>query len=509
MTRRNGEAPDDVELDDAEEIPPAGAIPDPGSPLPATLPARVRQELKEEQEKDKLADAYAGALAGLDLENHQYRFSLYRLKPTHFMGRNITGLLTTYDAPPDIEDIMEEHGGEVYQIRIKGPNPKDPKKTMSKPVDLPRINHPPKTASTPDGAIPLNQLPPAPPPTNEFASVIGTMLERQAALLADQAKASREDMKALVMSQRAIPAVDPELAAARAEAAAERQRQHEKELAKITADTEARKAADDRADRQRQASEDKAEKERQRQHDLALKQIDAQAAARKEEEATRRHEQQKLADRIEASEKASATRFEKMMDQFTSQVKELSRKKDDDDPVEKILKLNQLMDVLKGDQDNKPTEIQGALAKVLTQLPDKADKLITVLATRGSAPAKKQIAAKTVQPGSVAAAGPVTVVQEPSAEPTFAWPTEGMDPGEQAKLLARNVEAALNSRWDSKRIYDDVVKKFEVLRPFIKVFSQEQLFSAFMAEVGPESVVGSPRGKQSVRIIHALLTKEA
>ncbi len=520
-------------LDLAAETPPTASVPTLASPAPNGAPpyrsAKVRAEERKEAERDNLIEQLNDFTKGLDLNAGKYTFNLYRTEPKWHAGR-VTGtdtgmLIATYPGKhPEIEEIMQEHGGEQYHFKVRGPNPEDPLKIKSWTFRLPRIAGAPKTVSTHNGTLPIDQ---APIPNQQNSSDAALNLVRETTkMMVDKMEGTTKVIQDVLLARSQVPQIDPALQRAQDDAREERKQAHERELAKIKADAElaVSKSKQDAEEANRRRDEER--EERKQAHELRLKEMElkskeddnkraADAQARKDEAEARKEETKLYMKMMDDNRKATEAAVAKLADK-------LDDKNDQGSVIKQMLMMEDLKDRLTG-RDKKDTG--GSIADaVKDSIPKALDTIKFAIERIGGGPAAAPAQAQTrkqIAPGTVASVPvpgsetpPPPVVEQPAAAPAtpleFAFPTENTSPIESIQMLAANIEMALRSKWLAPQIFTDVVQKFpESVITVLKLATLDQAMDEIEKNAPGDAVLRSPRGKQAVRIIYGLLKQKA
>lgn len=508
-----------------EEAPPPAFAP---APRPVTMSARARQEQRVEDEKDRNADELSAAIAQWAIPGKKYSFDLMRLRPASYKdeatGRTFAPgrddgkgmFLQHYDEAPTLAEIEDVHGGTDYVLVAKGPDKDNPDKLATKRFKV-AILGPPKTLGMPTGAIPFAHVPaPAAPADNTVASVTQNMMTMMQAMLEN----SRKDTQAMLatiqqaQSKPAAPTIDPATMLRLEEERAEKQRQHELSMKRMELETLARQRADEAAREEARIAREEARAERQRQHDKELAAMKAAEEARREEARERRAESDRLSQMFQQSQKDQASSMEKMLAR-------LEQGKKQEDPEERILRTIELVDRLRGTNDKQETPkeegpITKAIANALPEVLKTADKFLNnriqpAPAAAPARPTQPTIIAVDEPPALAAPAAPATapaVEVQKEQLPPFEWPAEDADLTQQAGLLGKNIELALQAQWGHKRIFDEVLLKFPAsFLGMLRALPMEAIISSIEQNAPADAAIRTNSGKLTMRLLYKALVK--
>lgn len=480
------------------------------------MSARQRQEKRQEDEKDALNEQLQSYLRGLDFTGDRYKVNLYRVEPKFFRQRTVGSaqgmLVESYTSMPEIEDIQRQHGGEKYYVVIKGPDPSDPRKTTSKRFNLPLIAGDPKTVSTPNGGMPLDQVP---VPVDKSAEAAQVNLQREMLTMFKEVNSeSKRDMremleKVALASKPVAPTIDPAAQQAIEDRRAAERMAHEKELKRIETEGKLREKETELRLKEIEVKQKADEAEKQRQHEWAMKQLEIQANERMASMKNQNETIKEIMTTVQTAQKETVATFEKT-------VEKLSKK--DEDPFEKLMKVMELQkmlkDSVKDDDATPPTSVGEVLKASLPQVTATIEK---ILGNRQPQPATGQqqpvarLAPNTVGVVDLPAPDqPPAQLEAPKAEEPaldLAWPApDSTDIEAISRMLAENIEKALRAGWESTRIHEQIVKKFpELYLLGMKGFSIDQVMEAVDKHVPEDATLRSPRGRKAIRIIHGLL----
>jgi hypothetical protein len=514
---------------------PPPSEPDPPPSIPVLAPpqngtgimsAKARAEVRKEAEREDLVGQLNEFTRGLDINAGKYTFNLYRTEPKWSRGR-VTGtdtgmLIASYAGKhPEIEEIMQEHGGEQYHFRVKGPNPENPGKDRNWTFKLPRIAGEPKTVSTHNGTLPIDQ---APLPNQQPAQDGAFSLVREVMkTMTDKNTEAIELIKSMAFNQPKAPSVDPALLEAQAASREERRQAHEKEIARINAEAVTRAAEVKAAAEADKARRDEEREERKQAHELALKKMETDAKiaeqkfqldaeARKADADARRQDMKDFLKVIDDNRKETSAQFAKIAERMDD-------KNDSKSVIKTMLEIEDLKDRLTG-RDKK--EDSGSISDVLKEsLPKAMDTLKFAIervtgggggSSTPAQPAQRQITPGTVVsmpvPGTEQPPPPAAVQPDaaPQELPPFVFPTDETPPGEAIQMLGANIELALRAKWLGPKIFSDVVEKFPAaVIGLVKMTPLDQAMDAIEKTAPGDAVLRSPRGKTALRIIYGLL----
>lgn len=511
-----------------EEAPPPAFAP---APRPVTMSARARQEQRVEDEKDRNADELSAAIAQWAIPGKKYSFDLMRLRPASYKdeatGRTFAPgrddgkgmFLQHYDEAPTLAEIEDVHGGTDYVLVAKGPDKDNPDKLATKRFKV-AILGPPKTLGMPTGAIPFAHVPaPAAPPDNTVASVTQNMMQMMQAMM-DNARKDTQAMLATIQAAQnqkpPAPVVDPAVMLRLEEERAEKQRQHELSMKRMELETLARQKADEAAREEARIAREEARAERQRQHDKELAAMKAAEEARREEARERRAESDRLSQMFQQSQKDQAASMEKMLAR-------LEQGKKQEDPEERILRTIELVDRLRGTNDKQETPkeegpITKAIANALPEVLKTADKFLNNRIQPASAAAPARPTQPTIiavdEPPALAAPAAAAPATTPAVEvqeqlPPFEWPAEDADLTQQAGLLGKNIELALQAKWGHKRIFDEVLLKFPAsFLGMLRALPMEAIISSIEQNAPTDAAIRTNSGKLTMRLLYKALVKK-
>lgn len=419
-----GDDDDPLDLSREDRFPPRPGSADPLAPTVAEMRANAK-------ETDKV---YQEAFAGYDTKRGKWTFTLMRDKPKMWtdartgVTRDIEGRLGSWDEPLSEEEVAAQFGGGSYHWRPYGPDPKNPSHSVAKP----RV--PFKMAGDP--IVPMT----GPAAASDNSLVKEVMARQQADMMRkekelDEArKFAEQQRRDLAKSQEnAMQAVMDTMAKLMNPQGQQQMLLEERRLAEARAreDAAVRAKADEAAERrhresldaiEKRAREDREAAERRHQQSLeAAKQQHEREMARIKGENDRALELARTSEKDSGkmmstllemqqrmaaeNEKRTASNNELMMRQMAAlgEMKEgfllKMVDKKDVDPLDQLLKLKQVSELLGGgpvDKDgwDRAAEVLGPIAK------DLGPGLIGLLQARGQQPGQPQ---QRFQPGTVAA----------------------------------------------------------------------------------------------------------
>lgn len=513
--------------DGAEKPPPAK--PDNGK----TLSAKIREEMRLEKERDDNAEELAGFLAGICIPGKKYTYDLFRLKPITFRDEDpmsptygrifITGkddgkglFIQHYEDEPQIHELADAHGGREYSIAVKGPNKDDPKRISTVRHKF-SIGGNPKTVGSADGGVPFAHSHQAfSPMTSPGSDVATTMI----GMVKDVLTQSRQDMKEMLASvqKSSVPVVDPAAERRWQEEQAEKKREHEARLAKEKLDADERREAarierEERREREKEEREERRE-EAKRQHDKEMKLMEQQAEQRREDEKRRREDEDKREKRHEELLKEQRQSMEKLVEKIT---------KKEDDPEKRLLNTIQLVDEIRGGKEKE----EGALGKALPDIVKSVKELASQAMTRlGPSEQKKSVTTQakpkedTVLLTETTESTAAEKTAPASTEPQFEWPSKEAverwtqeDQIEIGQMFSRNVEAALQAKWEGsegfRRVWNEMVINFPPKFHAVLIeFPMDTLLSVVESRAAEGSALKSAAGKQMMRWIYKAIKKK-
>jgi hypothetical protein len=224
-----------------------------------------------------------------DWESGDYDVSILRVQPQTWHGRNIQGYIAAFPHAIDENFISENFGGGVYDLKIRGPNPRSGGAakgfldgTRVKISGEPKVSPMDKSIAFDGGGIMLNEPQPGPPSMRQVADIRGQSAQKRIMMGGDQGMAPMSDQ-------------DPSLIKMSFNSMMERERQTAKEAAGLR----------ERLIEQKQGGGDSVTREAMRIiKESADRALDAErSAAEKMQEAESRHRED----------------FEKMVDRMNSQ----------------------------------------------------------------------------------------------------------------------------------------------------------------------------------------------
>jgi hypothetical protein len=219
-----------------------------------------------------------------DWESGDYDVSILRVQPQTWHGRNIQGYIAAFPHAIDENFISENFGGGVYDLKIRGPNPRAGGAAKGfldgsrvKISGEPKISPMDKSIAFDGGGIMLNEPQAGPPSMRQMTSIRGQGEQRRIIMGGDQGSSTDQDPSLIKMSFNSMM---------------EREKQSSREAANLR----------ERLIEQKQGGGDSVTKEAMRIiKESADRAIDAErSAAEKMQEAESRHREdfEKMVDRM-------------------------------------------------------------------------------------------------------------------------------------------------------------------------------------------------------------------
>jgi hypothetical protein len=486
---------------------------------PRSRSAREAVDQRREDERVLLAHELDVLKKKIALGDGAYKCRLYRSEP-FWVGKHKTGapgkglFLTAYPEPPEIDDIQRVHGGGKYKIEIIGPDPDNQARTRTWMSDIPPIDGPPLTEGAFDlaagvaGARPIVDAPAvvAEKPKDDSANLM-------LSTMADMLKRSQDDTKAMmnsVLSAR-VPVMDPAVTMAREEAKIANQQAHELRLEQLKLDATSRADAARLAADEAKEARDRDREDRKLQHEKELEQMKITAEARRADELRRSEDLKAIISTVQESNRTTMAALQEGQKTIAAALEKVAEKKSSEDPIAGLLRLEELRNALLGgnDKDEKEGDVlKRSLANSVDKLVDKTEFLVDKFVGFGDRKERKllkgTVAAVDLEPPAPAAAAAPPAATGTARVPNFTWPTDATPDNEQLDMIIRNVEEALQARWDPQRIYKEVMLRFpERTLGMLRMFSVEKAMEV-VSQVAPAgSAIRSPRG---AAIVKALIT---
>jgi hypothetical protein len=464
--------------------------------------ARARAEDRLETEKETLHLNWDEWMQRMGAAGKSYRMLLVRTHPRAWRGRRAYGPLETSATPMEPQDVLDVHGGGKYKGKVSGPDPDNPAKTRTWEVDY-EFEGDPLTISArlPDGT--------------QGAMAIEEAFKTNAAMPASAGDSSLEMMREMMnfmreredRDRRAIPPPAPPAV-------------DTVELARIASSEKIEAAKIEAARQDRLHAEQQAEANRR--HDLEMKKIDAavetakvEAQKRADETKEARAATEKLVETINASNKEAISTVTKIVDEIGKRLEDVSKRKEEDVPTQ-LLKWKGVLETLKGEKEDKEEPGTDIAATLAENIPNVVKLAETYIKERYGKEAPRN-PTPSVQPGTTIAVPLVTaratahVAPQPAStvpDPTFDFPGDYATPEEAVKMLAGNLEKAIPAKWTSQRFFDEVVLKFPAqIKGVLKMAPLDMWFAQIEQYAGEASVLRSPRAKQIISVLHALLLR--
>lgn len=443
---------------------------------------RIAAQRTEKAHKSAVRE-YDKLLRALATKADQYTMRLVREKPEFVGSVRTGGFLQVYDQWVEIEEIAREHGGEIYRMEVDGPDPDRPgKRLRGKRIKLMPIARPPLTYSTPNGPRLISDAMAAKVAQGEQA-VTTSVLD----MVREMISTSRADMKDMIASLKESkePRDNP----------AELQLQ----IAKINADTELAKVKALELLDDKKAERDERAAERQRQHEKELKSMELASDKAAADAAERRAEADRITNQMNALVAKMEEGQRKLVETLTTTMGQNNR----GSMVKELLEMEELRKVLRGEVD--PPD-KSAFDKFVDALPGLSESLKTTVKTWRDQSAQGQ-SPQQPAPDSVPRLPPGTTVaaeMPPDEEPPFVWPPEDATISALATALGTNIELALRAGWRVGRIAAQVLPRFpKGFLDQVSMLSPEKVFE-YVVEASPmDAILRSPRGELALRELHS------
>ncbi len=591
----DGDDGDDDEDDDEIVVPSASRPPLTHSPErqiivtrpgPATASAETVARTESATQAKEAVKDFHEILGALDIKALAHKIHVFRMKPergTYDDGeeiplKGICGEVIEYrgvESIPDEDFIRERFGGGLYEIRVFGPAANGKgwirKATREIPIPGPPILPHRRKAPGSQDAVLKTVLEQNEKERVRLAKEAADARERNDRLLMEQSKRQDQMMMTMMGPQKSVEQIAAEreerrLEAEKAErrhqeAIAEARRQHDLQLKQMelqqqrqieearlqqaTAqrqfemqmqaqrDSQAAALAAQQAQAQQQAQQ------QQQQMQMQMKQMEMQQAA---QQAAALAQQNMSMQMMQQQQTAAQQQMNLMTQLMTSANSEksvfleklLTKKDDDGDGFDKLLKMKEVIDVFSGKSDGE--DGRETWEKVLDKVTDNLPKLPSMLqaANQLRGPQQQPATKKGLAPGSVVAAAiPEKAVEQLPAQTTTGAPTtEGAQPETitidpsandltefrgptteeindiptSLKILVQNIDLAMQRDLTAEQIKDRIVSQWPPEQVQLLTMQDAQGIVDAIEERTPDSwKIVSPGGKRTLRELHALL----
>lgn len=549
---------DDDDTDDADIVGPSR----PSLSLGRSTPLSTGQSRVVAQQNAHELEEY---LHNLDFSAGRYTISVFRIEPELDPETNkpIKGYLEKFTRPISLDEIAKKHGGGKYRAMVQGPrSPNDTNASTilsNKHFDIAGDPIVQRRGATPAaGALPTgveNLLKASMENADkQIERVSDENRELQKMFLAAMSKNDNGLEKALLAMNN--PQQQQQLLLEERKLAEQRLAQErEMQERRLAAEREERRREQEAAERRhtetltqmRMENERIREEARlraqesQRQYELQLKMLEKQdqeksAAQIKMAESMNAMQNQQLmqmqqwqAMQLEQANSQRALERDMMMKQIDSLQKKSS-------PIEDLLKTKQVLDMLKGDDEDGETLVERILDKVTENGPG---MLAAIGLMRGGATANPgNSPAQRVLPGSVAVvemdedeqprrmrrrmkrpqttsvAKTTDAVVEAEAAPTevendykeFRYPSAEDDIEAVLEMLVRDIDLAIQREYEPKRILSEVVMRFpKEVADLVKAAPADQVVALLEQRAPTSWHINMPRGQRLVREMHSLM----
>lgn len=531
----------------SHELPNAMEMPRRQTASPTIL--RSLEAQREFESRVAYDDAVAELLANLDFDTVPYQIDLIRKDPEYHPDGTYLGLgwLHTYTEPVSQKQIADKFGGGKYQLVVRVPTA--PGSQKYKFFDSKTVN------ISGEPVIPPSRTKKVASDANPAADAILAMAKEHTAALERQLEETKKETKAMLNSMGSannptlmldVLREERKLAEARAaEARAEQQRiaadaerKHQLELARLQME------AKERAD----AAKAQAEA-------LALAAQKASAEQPKMMESMMMFMAKMDADKEKASRESTAFMMNMMQQSTANMMQQMqtaqqmqttlltealrdAKSSKKGDVLEMATQFKALKSVFGGGEATGPSgpSWQEIAKEAITKLPDMMTAIRPAAPAPGPAPAG---AARPAGPGPGAAAvldnppsrrprrlttgtptagalppangatseTPVPPKPEDNTISDYEFVTEDVPPEQALVALAKSLDLGLQRGLSSRSLYDQILLKFPPqIQAMMKLATLGQIQKELTSRVPAHWVLNSPRGQRSIEEMHEMLT---
>jgi hypothetical protein len=532
----------------SHELPNAMEMPRRQTASPTIL--RSLEAQREFESRVAYDDAVADLLANLDFDTVPYQIDLIRKDPEYHPDGTHLGLgwLHTYTEPVSQKQIADKFGGGKYQLVVRVPTA--PGSQKYKFFDSKTVN------ISGEPAIPPSRTKKAASDTNSAADAVLALAKEHTAALERQLEETKRETKEMIHSMGAnnnpslmldVLREERKLAEARAaEARAEQQR--------IAADAE-RKHQLEMARIQMEAKE-RTEAARAQAEALALAAQKASAEQPKMMETMMMFMAKMDADKEKASRESTAFMMNMMQQSATNMMQQMqtaqqmqttlltealrdAKSSKKGDVLEMATQFKTLKSVFGGGEPAGPSgpSWQEIAKEAITKLPDMMTAIRPASppapapapagATRPAGPGPgavavldnppsrrpRRLTAGTPTAGALPPANgasgetPVPPKPEDNTISDYEFVTEDVPPEQALIALAKSLDLGLQRGLSSRSLYDQILLKFPPqIQAMMKLATLGQIQKELTSRVPAHWVLNSPRGHRAIEEMHEMLT---